>query len=100
MSKRYEWDWPPEPEHFEQVEILPPRQPRIEVTIRRRRSDLPQRLIITAAIIFAAVVLLRSPGGLLVFAALVGPSTIAALIFGAVLVTITAIWERRAGRPF
>jgi len=94
------WDWPPEPEHFERVEILPPRQPRIEVTIRRRRSDLPQRLILTAAIVVVGLIFLRSPGALLLLAVMVGPSTIAALVFGGLIVAIAAIWERRAGRPF
>ena len=91
------WDWPPEPEHFERVEILPPRQPRIEVTIRRRRSDLPQRLILTAAIVVVAWIFLRSPLALLLLAVMAGPQ-IAAIVFGLSVAAIVTIWRRR--RPF
>jgi len=94
MTKRYEWDWPPEPEHFERVEILPPRQRRIEVTIRHRRSDLPQRLILTAAIVVVALILLRSPGALLMLAVLIGPSAISAVTFGLSVAAVVTIWRR------
>jgi len=94
---RREWDWPPEDERFERVEILPPRQPRIEITVRRRRSDLPQRLILTAAIVVVALIFLRSPGALLLLAVMAGPQ-IAAIVFGLSVAAVVTIWRRR--RPF
>jgi hypothetical protein len=95
--RREAWDWPPEHGRFKKVEILPPRQPRIEVTIRKQRNNLPQRLLVVAAVAFLAVVLFRSPGGLLVLAALVGPSTIAALVFGLLLCVIVSVIQRKRG---
>jgi hypothetical protein len=94
------WDWPPENGRFEKIEILPRRQPRIDLTIRRRRNDLPQRLVIVAAVIFVCVMLLRNPGGLLVAAAIVGRSTIGALAFGLLVCTIAALIQKKRGKPF
>jgi hypothetical protein len=93
---RREWDWPPEHKHFERVEVLPPRQPQIDITIRHR-YDLPQRLILTAAIVVVALLLLRSPGALLLLAVMAGPQ-IAAIVFGLSVAAVVTIWRRR--RPF
>jgi hypothetical protein len=100
MMPRQPWDWPPENGRFEKIEILPPRQPRIDIHVRRQRSDLPQRLVVIAAVIFVCVMLLRNPGGLLVAAAIVGPSTIGALVFGVLVCTIAALIQKKRGKPF
>jgi hypothetical protein len=100
--RREPWDWPPRRgRRFRKVEVLPPEQPRrIEISIRRHRPELAQRLIIAAAIAFMVLMVLRAPMGVLVLAALVGPQTLAALAFGLLVCVIAAAIERKAGRPF
>ena len=96
------WDYPPEPDRFERVEILPPRQPRqhIEVTFRKRH-EIPQHWIIIAALVVFALIAFRMPGGLLILAAIVGPANIGMAIVGNVaIVVLAALREKRSGRPF
>src|SRR4051794_37987668 len=98
MTTKYEHDWPPTMRprrrrpRIETMEILPPRQPehhvRVTITTEHRRHNmLPQRLVIVAAMLILAMILLRSPFGLLMLAVLVPPTfwiavgvTIAALV--------------------
>jgi hypothetical protein len=92
MHQQQPWDWPPRRGHFKKVEILPPEQPRrIEVTFRRHRPDLAQRLIIAAAIGFVVVMVVRAPLAWLTLAVIVGPATIGALAFGLLVAIIAAL---------
>jgi hypothetical protein len=85
------------------VEILEPlsEQSTIRVDIRHHHSGhiLPQHLIIVAALLFLAVIMIRSPGALLLLA-VIGWKFVAAFAIMAAIVSIVAYRERRAGRPF
>src|SRR5690242_1924699 len=73
------WDWPPEPKRsrrprIERVEILPPRQPERTVRVdihHHRRSIITPQMVTIGALIVLAIILLRSPAAMLMFAALV-----------------------------
>jgi hypothetical protein len=74
------WDWPPEPEKRSrrpQIEVLPPEsEPRIHrVEVRhvdhRSAGISPQRVIIVVAFAVLALILVRSPGALILLGAIV-----------------------------
>jgi hypothetical protein len=108
-SEWVEWDAFPDPPKRRRkqkriVEVLEPEreQPTIRVDIRHHRSGrtLPQHLVIVAALLILAVIMLRSPGAMILLDALI-PSTV--LIAFAIIVAILAIVafrEHLAGRPF
>lgn len=107
MSKTWtEWDFdnPAHRQHRRpRIETLEPQSERatIRVDIHHHRSGhiLPQHLIIVAALLFLAVIMIRSPGALLLLA-VIGWKFVAAFAIMAAILSIVAYRERRAGRPF
>src|SRR5277367_5121337 len=109
-----EWDWPQEPRRQRrrrpppilEGEILEPEQESrvhrvtIEHVHHQRRSASPQRIVVIAALCVLALIMLRSPGGLLMLAVIVPPivwKTIATMV---AIVAFVAWRQRCAGRPF
>jgi hypothetical protein len=85
-------------------EILEPESTphiRVEVTHHdpRRHQILPQHLIIVAALLFLTVIMIRSPGALLMLA-VIGWKFLAAFAILAAILAIVAYREWRRGRPF
>jgi hypothetical protein len=107
---KYEWDYPPtmrprRKARIETVEILPPRQPertvRIDVHHHHRSGGIsPQRIIVVAAFAVLGLILLRSPGALIMLAVLIPPTVWIACGLTVVLLAIIGIRERVAGRNF
>jgi hypothetical protein len=103
------WDWPEEPRkrsrrpRIERVEILPPRQPeqRIHVNVNvRRRPNIMPRAVTIAAMIVLALILVRSPGALIMLAVIIPAWFWLAVGVIIAVLTIVAIRERLAGRNF
>ena len=116
MTKYLEWDYD-NPKHRSrrrrqllplEGEVLGPEpevEPRIHVTVEHRHVNQRQpnilpRLVTIAAFVVLALILVRSPGALIMLAVLIpGHFWIAVAVVVAVLVIIA--WrERRAGRDF
>jgi hypothetical protein len=78
-------------------------QPRVRVEVihhHRHHGPTPQRIVIIAAFVILALILFRSPGALILLAALIpGHFWIACGVIVATL-AIIAINERLRGRPF
>jgi len=111
MTKRYEWDWPPEPEkkrsrrpRIERIEVLPPRQPdgpiQLNIDVRRPSSVSPQHVIIGAALLFVALILFRSPMVLLVGAVLISGWLWLAFGFIVAVLLVASISNASSGKPF
>jgi hypothetical protein len=81
-SEWVEWDAFPDPPkrrrkpRIETVEILPPRQPertaRLDIHHHHRREGIgPQRLLIIVALVALAILVVRSPGALILISAII-----------------------------
>jgi len=80
MTEWREWDWPQEKRsrrpRIETVEILPPQQPertaRLDIHHHHRREGIgPQRIVIVVAFIILALIMVRSPGALILLGAII-----------------------------
>jgi hypothetical protein len=118
MTEPREWDFPatmrarrgrrrrsPGHESIPEIEILPPepepspRVHRIDI-VHRRRSPSPQRIVIIAAFAVLALILLRSPGALILLAVIIPAWFWVALGVIVATLVIASIRERSRGRPF
>jgi hypothetical protein len=114
MSKYLPWDFD-NPAHRQrrrrqppilEGEIIEPQsEPRVHrVTVEhvyhRREGISPQRIVIVAAFAILALVLLRSPGALIMLAVLIPSWLWLAAAFIVAVLVIASIRERNAGRKF
>jgi hypothetical protein len=91
---------PPPPLDGEILELEPtPRTHRVEI-VRRRQGPTPQRIVIVAAFAVFALILLRSPFGLLMLAVLIPANLWIAMAVTVAALAIIAIHQRRRGHPF
>jgi hypothetical protein len=110
MPKYLEWDFD-NPKHHRQRrrhprpplegEILTPDSERqtIRIDVHHHSSILPQAAIVGAFVV-VALILVRSPGALIMLAVLVPPKVWIVCGLAAAILVIIAIRERLAGRPF
>ena len=110
-SEWVEWDAFPDPPkrsrrpRIEAVEILPPRQPdrtvRLDVHHHHRSGGInPHRLVVIAAFAVLGLVLIRSPGALILIGALIPHWIWLALGVTVAVLIIANIRNHRSGRPW